>query len=121
MASQRLVANVPMRGARGSRFKCLGRGQHVGGKVIIRINTRHRFYREVWKPLKEIGDSTPGTKYDREVVHTAKRTIETLTLLLITWGKAESMNENPLAQYGELRNYWGMFLDTMMGKVKDVL
>ena len=27
MASQRLVANVPMRGARGSRFKCLGRGQ----------------------------------------------------------------------------------------------
>jgi Histidine kinase-, DNA gyrase B-, and HSP90-like ATPase len=95
--------------------------QHVGGKVIIRINTRHRFYRETWEPLKEIADSEPGVKHDRETVRTARRTIETLTLLLIAYGKAESMNPAPAAQYGELRDYWGMFLDTLMTKVKDVL
>lgn len=95
--------------------------QHVGGQVIIRINTRHRFYRESWEPLKQIASSDPGTLYSPEVVKTAQRTIETLTLLLVAYGKAESMNEHPQEQYGELLNYWGMFLDTLMGKVKEVL
>ncbi len=95
--------------------------QHVGGKVIIRINTRHRFYRESWKPLKEIADSTPGGRYESEVVRTAQRTIETLSLLLIAYGKAESMHPTPNDQYSDLRDYWGMFLDSLMGKVKDVL
>ncbi|VEG40468.1 Uncharacterised protein [Mycolicibacterium flavescens] len=94
---------------------------HVAGQVIIRINTRHRFYREMWQPLKDIADSAPGARYDREVVRTAQRTIETLTLLIIAYGKAESMNDNPLEQYGELRGHWGMFLESLMTKVKDVL
>lgn len=95
--------------------------QHVDGKVIIRINTRHRFYRETWEPLKEIAESEPGTRYNEQTVKTARRTVETLTLLLIAYGKAESMHEHPADQYGELRDYWGMFLDSLMGKVKDVL
>ena len=41
--------------------------------------------------------------------------------MLVAYGKAESMNENPHEQYGELRSYWGMFLDSLMGKVKDVI
>jgi hypothetical protein len=95
--------------------------QHVGGKVIIRINTRHRFYREAWQPLKEIAESTPGARYERDVVRTAQRTIETLTLLLIAYGKAESMHPTPHDQYSDLRDSWGMFLDSLMTKVKDVL
>lgn len=95
--------------------------QHVNGSVIIRLNTRHRFYREMWEPLKAIAESDPGTIYPIDAVHTARRTIEAMTLLLIAYGKAESMHENPVEQYGELRDYWGMFLDTMLSKVKDVL
>lgn len=94
---------------------------HVGGKVIIRINIRHKFYREAWKPLKDIADSVPGGRYEGEVVRTAQRTIETLTLLLIAYGKAESMHPTPHDQYGDLRDSWGMFLDSLMSKVKDVL
>jgi len=95
--------------------------RHVNGKVIIELNTRHRFYREMWAPLRAIADSEPGARHSSESVHTARRTLEALTLLLIAYGKAESMNENPNEQYAELRGYWGMFLDSMMGKVKDVL
>ncbi|KQQ82781.1 ATP-binding protein [Arthrobacter sp. Leaf137] len=95
--------------------------RHVNGKVIIELNTRHRFYREMWAPLRSIADSEPGARHSSESVHTARRTIEALTLLLISYGKAESMHENPNEQYGELRDYWGMFLDSMMSKVKDVL
>jgi hypothetical protein len=28
--------------------------QHLGGQVIIRLNTRHRFYREMWEPIREM-------------------------------------------------------------------
>ncbi|NKT45367.1 hypothetical protein GS676_21280 [Rhodococcus hoagii] len=93
---------------------------HVEGKVIIRLNTRHRFYKEAWGPLREIAKSEPGM-YDEEVVNTARRAVEGLTLLVIAYGKAESMDESPFERYSELRNFWGMFLGSMMGTVKDVL
>ncbi len=51
----------------------------------------------------------------------AKRTIEALTLLIIAYGKAESMDENPRERYGDLRIYWGQFSESLMGKVKDII
>lgn len=95
--------------------------QHVSGQVIIRLNTRHRFYRELFQPIKAISEQDPGTVSSVEAVKTARRTREALTLLLMAYGKAESMNENPRDAYGELRNYWGTFLDSLMGDVKDVI
>jgi hypothetical protein len=95
--------------------------QHVAGQVIIRLNTRHRFYRELYQPIKAISEQEPGTVSGTEAVKTARRTREALTLLLMAYGKAESMNENPRAAYGELRNYWGTFLDAIMGDVKEVI
>lgn len=94
--------------------------QHLSGKVIIRLNTRHRFYREMWEPLKDVADRAAGTVSGEEAVRVARRTIEALTLLLIAYGKAESMDEDPHEQYGDLRSYWGQFLDTLLGKVKNV-
>lgn len=95
--------------------------QHVAGKVIIRLNTRHRFYREMWEPLSGIANATPSSVSPEQAQKTARRAVEALTLLLITYGKAESMHEDPQEQYEALRDYWGMFLDSMLGKVKDVL
>lgn len=94
--------------------------QHVGGKVIIRVNTRHRFYRELWEPIKAIADREPATITGEEAVQTAKRTIEALTLLIIAYGKAESMDRNPVAHYEDLLTHWGQFLSTMLSKIKDV-
>jgi hypothetical protein len=37
-----------------------------------------------------------------EAVRTALRTIEALTLLVIAYGKAESMHQHPTEQYSDL-------------------
>lgn len=95
--------------------------KHINNKVIIRLNTRHRFYREMWDPIKVISESDAGTVTGDEAVVAARRTIEALTLLLIAYGKAESMHENPDAQYRDLTNFWGQFLDTLLSKVKNVI
>jgi hypothetical protein len=95
--------------------------QHLDGQVIIRVNSRHRFYRQMWEPIRDIATRTSGTVSGEEAVQAARRTIEALTLLVIAYGKAESMHETPREQYGDLRNYWGHFIDSLMGKIKNVL
>lgn len=95
--------------------------QHIGGQVIIRINIRHRFYKELYAPIKAISDQDPGTVSGVEAVQTARRTVEALTVMIAAYGKAESMNENPLEAYGMLRDFWGMFLSQMMNDVRNVL
>lgn len=94
---------------------------HVSGQVIIRLNTRHPFYREMWEPLKAISERDPGTVSGDEAVKAARRSVEAMSLLLVAYGKAESMNSNPVEQYGDLTQYWGQFLGTLLNKVKNVL
>ncbi|MGO4876557.1 ATP-binding protein [Pedobacter psychrotolerans] len=95
--------------------------KHISNQVIIRLNTRHRFYREMWEPVKSISERDVSTVTAEEAVVACKRTIEALTLLLISYGKAESMEEDPDGKYRDLTNFWGTYLNTMMGKVKNVL
>ncbi|HET6231216.1 MAG TPA: ATP-binding protein [Longimicrobiaceae bacterium] len=94
--------------------------QHLDGQVIIRVNTRHRFYREMWEPIRSMASRNAGSVSGDEAVRTARRTMEALTLMVIAYGKAESMHEKPHDQYVDLRMYWGQFLNSLMGKVKDV-
>jgi len=95
--------------------------KHLNGQVIIRINTRHPFYQEMYKPIKDIAQADPGTVTGDQAVKISRRTIEALTLLILAYGKAESMNVNPDEAYRDLTGYWGQFLHTLMGKVKDVM
>ena len=94
--------------------------KHLSGKVIIRVNTRHRFYRETWEPLRKIAQSGAGSISGEEAVQTARRASEALALMVFAYGKAQSMHEEP-GIYDDLTQYWGQFLDTLMGKIKDVL
>jgi len=95
--------------------------KHLPGKVIIRLNTRHRFYREMWEPLKSIAQRDAGSVSGEEAVKACRRTIEALTLLLIAFGKAESMDDNPDEKYSDLTHFWGQFLDTLLCKVKGII
>lgn len=95
--------------------------QHIDGRVIIRLNTRHRFYREMWEPLRSIATALPGNISGDEAATAARRSIEALTLLIIAYGKAESMDENPQEHFTELRSDWGKFANSLMGKIKDVI
>jgi hypothetical protein len=94
---------------------------HAGKTTIIRLNTRHRFYREVYAPLRSLAQSDPETVTGEDSVQVARRAAEAVTLLFIAYAKAESMHEDPDEQYNELRGWWGNFANYLLGKVKDVL
>lgn len=94
--------------------------RHLGHQVIIRLNTRHRFYRELWEPITEAAQGENTLSGD-EAARLARRTLEALSLLIVAYAKAETMHPEPHAQYDDLRNYWGHFLDTLLGKVKNVV
>lgn len=94
--------------------------RHTQKQTIIRLNTRHRFYREMYAPLRAISrEGAVGVSADPVAV--ARRAAEVVTLLLVAYAKAESMNDNPADAYGDLRQWWGNFADRFMTKIKDVL
>lgn len=49
--------------------------QHIGDKVIIRLNTRHRFYRELWSPLERIAEMSPGSVSGEDATASARRAV----------------------------------------------
>ena len=94
--------------------------KHLGTQVIIRINTRHRFYKELWAPLSELAKCDPGAVSGADAVKSARRAVEGLALMVVAYGKAQSMDDQP-DRFDDLTTFWGQFIDTLMGKVKDVL
>ena len=94
--------------------------QHLSHQIIIRLNIRHPFYQDLWQPIREIADAPAGSISGDDATSAARRTIEALTLLIVAYAKAESMNVDP-DEYAGLRHDWGRFLRTLMGKIKDVL
>jgi len=91
---------------------------HTNQQTIIRLNTRHRFYREMYAPLREL--SREGVR-DGKTADVARRAIEAVTLLLMAYAKAETMVVDPDETYGDLRTWWGKYTDRFMAKIKDVL
>lgn len=92
----------------------------LGNQVVVRLNTRHRFYRELWEPLKAIADTDAASVSGTDAVKAAKRAVEGLTLMVLAYGKAMSMSTSP-TDYDDLTSYWGQFIDTLMGKVNGVV
>lgn len=92
---------------------------HTHEATIIRLNTRHRFYREMYQPLRALARGESESVKD--VPTTARRAVEAVTLLLVAYAKAESMSDEPTENYGELRQWWGNFTDKFLAKIKDVL
>jgi hypothetical protein len=93
--------------------------RHLDDQVIIRLNTRHPFYREMWEPLSGISQMSAAMVSGEQAVKASRRCVEAMTLMIAAYGKAESMDENPREKYGDLRNFWGQFLDTLMVRIKD--
>lgn len=94
---------------------------HAGKSTIIRLNTRHRFYKEMYAPVRNLSQQDPEGVSGEDAVAIARRAAEAITLLFIAYAKAESMHEDPDEQYNELRGWWGNFANYLLGKVKDVL
>ncbi|EST26974.1 ATP-binding protein [Streptomyces roseochromogenus] len=93
---------------------------HLGEQTIIRLNQRHFFYQEMFEPLQVLAKAGK-TSTGPDASATARRAIEAITLLLVAYAKAESMHETPIAQYKELRKWWGSFTEQYLTKIKDVV
>ena len=95
--------------------------KHLGHQVVVRLNIRHRFYRELWLPLRELAEMSPAEVPPASAVAAGRRGVEALALLVTAYAKAEGMNPNPTEAYGDLRNSWGAFLERLLSRVKDIL
>jgi hypothetical protein len=94
--------------------------QYLSDQTIIRINTRHRFYRDMWEPLKNLSSKDSGSISGMEAKDISRRAIEALSLLIIAYGKAGSLNPTAYSDYSELTNQWGTYLDLFLKNIKDV-
>lgn len=95
--------------------------KHLGHQVIVRLNTRHRFYRQLWLPLRELGSMSADEVSPTQAIAAGRQAVGALTLMITAYAKSEGMNPKPGEAYGELRNHWGAFLETLLTRVQDIL
>ena len=94
--------------------------QHLSHQIVIRLNIRHPFCQELWQPIRAIADAPAGSVSGDEATSTARRTIEALTLLVIAYAKAESMDVDP-ARFTDCVMIGGSSSGPSWERVKDVL
>ncbi|TLF92266.1 ATP-binding protein [Nocardia cyriacigeorgica] len=87
--------------------------RHLNGKSVVKINHRHAFFREVYKPIKKVADEGAGSMAPEDVVELARRAQSAIDLLFMAYARAEGMYEDP-EQFGQLLTYWGMFSEALL-------
>jgi hypothetical protein len=77
--------------------------EHLGTTAIVRLNTQHPFYTQVYSRLVD------ATATD-DPVELARVARVGLDLLLMSYAQAEALEKEPERKYGTLRTYWGTIL-----------
>jgi len=85
-----------------------------GSKVVVRVNKRHKFYREIWARLLAVAEGEVEASDDMKAL--ALRATDAFTLMVIAYARATAMDDDP-EQFEELNSWWGKFLDALMSKV----
>lgn len=95
---------------------CLFEIEHLLGKTIVKLNTKHPFYTEVFKPLcGSIESMTEQSDVDQGADTPEQRIArEGFMLLLLSYAKAESFFENHDEIFENLRSHWGTSLGTAL-------
>ncbi|MGY5281443.1 ATP-binding protein [Nocardia abscessus] len=86
---------------------------HLNGKSVVKLNHRHAFFREVYKPIKKVADDGAANLAPEEMVELARRAQSAIDLLFMAYARAEGMYEDP-DQFGQLLTYWGMFSEALL-------
>lgn len=84
--------------------------QHLNNKAIVKMNQRHPFIREIYDPIRQLAASDVTEVTPAEAIRMARRVEIALDVLFMAYAKAESMHPDPDAMYGDLRSYWGQFV-----------
>lgn len=90
--------------------------EHILGRVIIKLNVNHPFYQKIFVPL--CGDiDNKEVDADIENIVEKQRIRDAIMLLLLSYGKSESMFENQDDFLANLRSQWGSTLGTAINKM----
>jgi len=83
---------------------------HVEGHPIVKINSRHPFFRDVYTQLKVAPEKSSEDWTVQELIQLVNKTRDALDLLFMAYAKAESLNPNADEAYSGLRSQWGYSL-----------
>ncbi len=90
--------------------------EHLGTNTIVKLNNKHPFFTRIYAPVLKAAGVLNGKEEAKEEMtaeefqQTARILHVGLDLLIMAYAKAESMDPDPDAKYGDLRTQWGMFL-----------
>lgn len=93
--------------------------EQVEGCPLVRLNADHPFVSELLFPLREMTRMDPSDVYPAIRSDLLKRLVVGLDLLMLAYGKAESMNPDAAAAYAELRAWWGTYASGMISAARD--
>lgn len=77
--------------------------EHLGSTALVRLNTQHPFYTQVYAKLID-------PKADADPAELARVARVGIDLLLASYAQAEATDKEPERKYGTLRSYWGTIL-----------
>ena len=91
--------------------------EHILGKVIVKLNVNHPFYEKVFVPL--CGELQDGAN-EEEVQQglDKQRNRDAFMLLLLSFGKAESMFDDQDMLFTNLRSQWGTILASAINQLE---
>ena len=83
---------------------------HLNGRVILRLNWRHPFMRDVYRRVRDLAEGKLSAREPEELEALGRRLQGAIDVLLFSYARAENMHRHPDEQYSSLRGYWGQFL-----------
>lgn len=92
--------------------------EHLGTNAIVKLNMRHPFYQEVYRPLLDRVDASKANGQLEGERELARLTQVGLDLLILSYALAEGMHRNATEHYADLRTNWGVHLKNMVQEWK---
>lgn len=90
--------------------------EHLNSTVVVKINRRHPFIKDIYLPLKEASEADIAQLDLDHIRHLFQTAKEGIDLLFFAYAKAESMARNPDERYMELREDFGKFAAVYLNK-----
>jgi hypothetical protein len=92
---------------------------HLGSNALVKLNMRHPFYQQVYRPLVDRIDATQNGNVSEEERSLARLAQVGLDLLILAYARAEGMRSDATEHYADLRTSWGLHLKNMVQEWKN--
>ena len=94
--------------------------EHLNKTVVVKINRKHAFIRDIYLPLKEVTEKDMSEFEPDYIRHMLSNALEGIDLLFFAYAKAENMNPDPEEAFMVLREDWGKFTAAYLKKREEL-